>query len=168
MIVVASQGLKAQFEVSIARRVTETRYDVRTGAGSCQASPGSRIGTPKIEDEVGCRARDVLHMNGYQSAIDIVINHTWFPNHFHRMRRGRSITADGAGLLIARANPIRHPKRVWHVAFLLYVYFRRALAIVKKAGAYLPADLYRNILCPLERTVEEAIQGSRLAAHNAA
>lgn len=155
-------GLKTTLTASIGRRVTEARYKVGTGAGSRQSSPCRRIGSPKVEDEVGCRARDILHMNSHQSAIDVVIDYTWFPNYFHDMRSGRRIKADGAGLLVTRAHPVRHPEGIRHVAFLLDINFRRALAIIEKTGAYLAADLHRNVLCPLESTVEEAIQRSRL------
>ncbi len=47
-------------------------------------------------------------MDSYQSTIDVVLNLARFPFQFYDVRSGRSITADGAGFFITRANPIKH------------------------------------------------------------
>jgi hypothetical protein len=62
---ISFSSLKARSAVSIVRRVTETRYDIGAGAGGCESSPRRRISPPKIEDEIGRRAWDILHMDRY-------------------------------------------------------------------------------------------------------
>src|ERR1700745_317836 len=118
--------------------------------------------------KIGSRAGDVLRMDRYLRSIDVVIDFSRFPYHFHDVRIGRGITANFAGLVLARADPICHPECVWQVALLLDIYFRRALVIVEKASADLPAFLYRDILCPLKSAIQKAIQSSYLGAYNAA
>ena len=68
-------------------------------------------------------------MDRYLRSIDVVIDLSRFPYNLHNVRRGRHITADRAGLFMTRANPICHPECVRQIAFLLDIYFRRALAM---------------------------------------
>src|SRR5437667_12462169 len=54
------------------------------------------------------------------------------------------------------------------ITFLFEVNLGRAISVVQKASTNLSAYLYRDILCPAKRSIQEAIEGSRLASYNAA
>src|SRR5207253_11440351 len=113
-------------------------------------------------------AWNVSRMDRYLCSIDVVIDLSRFPYDFHDVRSGSGVTTNWAGYVLARADPICHPKCIRQVAFLFDIYFRRALVIVKEASADLSAFLYRDILCPLKSAIQKAIQGSYLGANNAA
>ncbi len=95
-------------------------------------------------------------MDGYQGSIDVVIDLQRFPYHLYDVRTGPNVTACGAGFVITRAHPVCHPECVRQVAFLLDIYFCRVVAVIQESGTYPSAYLHRNILCPLERAVQEA------------